>query len=208
MSNDDFAKDKDMQEWEDLFKDIFDDGSPDADEFVSRFDREMKKTLAEAATKIEVDELQQKDDLSEEKFWKNECEKLLLQSKEKDIQIVDLTREKIELYNKTKDIDMTGALLSFISCVLGLVLPFAALGILQVKDMFASASNSLIFLGILFVILLLASGVILWFFVPGCALLVSALNLEKSHQEGKILKIFLSAVVAVVILAAIVIFIL
>lgn len=207
MSNDDFAKDKDMQEWDDLFEDIFDDGSPDAEEFVSLFDREMKKTLAEAATKIEVDELQKKDNLSEEKFWKNEYEKLLLQSKEKDIQIVDLTREKIELNNKTKDIHMTEALLSFISCVLGLVLPFAAFGILQVKDMFASANNSLVFLGILFVILLLVSGVILWFFVPVCALLVSALNLEKSHQEGKIMKIFLSAVVCVVILAAIVIFI-
>lgn len=203
MDNNDFEKD--MDEWEDFFSP---DDFEEEDDLAVRFDREMKKTLAQAATEIEIKELEKKTDHSADTYWKNEYEKLLLQSREKDIQIVDLTKEKIELYNKTKDLDMNGALLFFISCVLGLVLPFAAIGITQVKDMLVTVNNPLPFAGFLLLMMLLAGGIILWLFVPICALLVSAFNLEKCHREGKKLKTFLVAAVAVILLAAAVIFIL
>lgn len=208
MSNNDFEKDKDMQEWEEFFSDIFEEESQGEDDLVSRFDREMKKTLAAAATEIEVKELEKKEDRSAELFWYEECQKALKQAKEKDIQIVDLIKEKNELYSKTKNNDLNGAVLAFISCVLGLILPLAALGIIQANDMLSSASNPLLIGALLLLVMVIAGGTILWFFVPICGLLVSAFNLEKAYREEKILKIFLTAALAVILLSLLVIFVL
>lgn len=202
MDKNQFDEDK---EFEELLNAYFPEANIDPcteEEFMERFDHEMKKTLAEKAAEIDAEKAKEKqrlNSLSPEEFWKEMCEEKLLELKQKDIKIVDLENENREYRNKLRDFDKVQATNIFLGCVLGLTIPFVAIGCKEFSSVSFAAENFNIFLFVLALIALAFSVIIYLVILGGAAsFLIHGLALDQAYREKKYWKIFLAACVFLV----------